>query len=114
MICVECGKPIQHVMKIFGDVDNHNIRLTRCRYCRKSADKYVEYEYMLILIDLILHKIQVYRHIIFNRLPYVDVWIPVRPLLSPSLLTPSSAQDVVSRAEKIMEISLRTSRSGYI
>lgn len=73
MICVECGKPCQQVVKVFG---SQNIRLTRCRSCNSTADKYVEYEIVLIFLDLLLHKIQVYRHLIFNRLPYSESGIP--------------------------------------
>jgi len=53
-----------------------NIRLSRCKSCHSISDKYVEYEFVLIFIDLLLHKTQVYRHLIFNRLEFSEVWIP--------------------------------------
>ena len=34
--------------------------------CREVVDKYVEYDGMIILLDVILHKRQAYRHILYN------------------------------------------------
>ena len=39
----------------------------RCINCFSVVDKYVEFEIIIIAIDVILHKIQAYRHILFNR-----------------------------------------------
>lgn len=36
-------------------------------FCRTTADKYVEYEAVLLFIDMVLHKVAVYRHLLFNR-----------------------------------------------
>eukprot|EP00474_Spongospora_subterranea_P006509 CRZ06967.1 hypothetical protein [Spongospora subterranea] len=69
MICVECAADVVDVYKEFS---TGNARLTRCGSCKKAADKYVEFETMLIILDLILHKIQVYRHILFNVFPNMD------------------------------------------
>ena len=54
-----------------------NIRLVRCSGNKCSggkaqaqvADKYVEYEMILVLIDVILHRIPAFRHLLFNRYP---------------------------------------------
>ena len=35
--------------------------------CHNVADKYIEYELLLVSIDLILLREQAYRHILFNR-----------------------------------------------
>ena len=35
--------------------------------CHCVADKYIEYELLLVSIDLILLREQAYRHILFNR-----------------------------------------------
>eukprot|EP00920_Eleutheroschizon_duboscqi_P028510 GHVT01069440.1.p1 GENE.GHVT01069440.1~~GHVT01069440.1.p1 ORF type:complete len:663 (+),score=63.07 GHVT01069440.1:357-2345(+) len=68
-ICVECGSSVSHTYREFG---KGNIRLTCCDRCGEVADRYVEYDALLILLELILHKEQAYRHILFNRLAYVD------------------------------------------
>lgn len=43
--------------------------------CHHVADHYIEYELVLIVLDIALHKIQAYRHILFNRRPYCDLSI---------------------------------------
>ena len=52
-----------------------SIRLVRCSGNKCSggkaqaqvADKYVEYEMILVLIDVILHRVPAFRHLLFNR-----------------------------------------------
>lgn len=41
-------------------------------HCKRFADKYIEHDYVIIFIDMLLHKPQVYRHLLFNRLDYRD------------------------------------------
>eukprot|EP00696_Hemimastix_kukwesjijk_P001560 gnl/Hemi2/11936_TR4073_c0_g6_i1.p1 gnl/Hemi2/11936_TR4073_c0_g6~~gnl/Hemi2/11936_TR4073_c0_g6_i1.p1 ORF type:complete len:264 (-),score=52.31 gnl/Hemi2/11936_TR4073_c0_g6_i1:5-796(-) len=67
--CVQCGK---HVGTVFKEFSHGNIRLTRCDRCDDVADKYVEYESVIIVLDLILHKPAVYRHLLFNRFDAKD------------------------------------------
>ncbi|KAL8677749.1 MAG: hypothetical protein Q9186_005859 [Xanthomendoza sp. 1 TL-2023] len=57
------GKPKTAPAVIGGDV-----RLTQCPRCKRFADKYVEHDYIVLFIDLVLVKPQVYRHLLFNRL----------------------------------------------
>ncbi|CDK28430.1 unnamed protein product [Kuraishia capsulata CBS 1993] len=65
MICVECSEPIEALYyKYKGD----HIKLTVCDVCHKVADKYVEYDNVLLFIDLMLLKQQAYRHLIYNHL----------------------------------------------
>ncbi|CBZ53353.1 Protein arv1, related [Neospora caninum Liverpool] len=75
VVCVECSVPLSSTCRRFPP-HFQNIRLTRCAACGKTADKYVEYEVLLIFIDLLLHKPQAYRHLIFNRLPYAETGVP--------------------------------------
>jgi hypothetical protein len=71
-VCVECGAAVESVYKEFS---KGNIRLTRCEACGKLADKYVEFELILLVLDLLLHKTQVYRHILFNRIAkHSTIW----------------------------------------
>lgn len=63
MKCVECGQPIS---KLWEEPVKGNITLTICSSCNKIADKFIEYDYTLIFLNLILSKTQVYRHILFN------------------------------------------------
>jgi len=66
--CVQCGaRSKDPLYKEYGQrSDSGNIRLTRCSSCDSRLDKYLEYDPVLITIDLILHKVEVYRHLLFN------------------------------------------------
>ncbi|CAM9291140.1 unnamed protein product [Ectocarpus sp. 4 AP-2014] len=66
-VCVECGRP---VALLFREYNKGNIRLGRCSYCLSVADKYIEWEFVLIAIDLALHRVQAYRHLLFNMRPF--------------------------------------------
>lgn len=85
MICVECGSPVPHAFREYG---KGNIRLTRCDNCHCLADKYVEFEFIIIFLDLLLLRPQVYRHLLFNRMPYHDKGLDLYcyPLLAVYLL----------------------------
>lgn len=43
-----------------------DVRLMQCPRCKRFADKYVEHDFVVLFIDLILVKPQVYRHLLFN------------------------------------------------
>lgn len=58
-VCVECAKPVPSVVQ-------HADRLTQCDSCGSFADKYVEYEPALIVLDMLLHRPSVYRHLLHN------------------------------------------------
>ncbi|CAG8454838.1 2994_t:CDS:2 [Rhizophagus irregularis] len=73
--CVECGAPVTN---LYTEYSKGNIRLTPCEKCKKFADKYVEHDFVIIFIDMLLHKPQVYRHLLFNRLEYRDHGIDVK------------------------------------
>lgn len=64
-MCIECAHP---VTSLYTAYSSNNIRLTACPNCNKFADKYIEHDSVLIFIDLVLIKPQVYRHLAFNRL----------------------------------------------
>ena len=51
MICIECMSPVQ---TLYTSYSLSNIRLTACPQCNKFADKYIEYDNVLIFIDLLL------------------------------------------------------------
>ncbi|CAK7240982.1 MAG: hypothetical protein STHCBS139747_002439 [Sporothrix thermara] len=71
-ICIECQYPVQTLWTEYsgaGDKSSgHNIRLTVCRNCGQFCDKYVEHDFVVIFIDLVLIKPQVYRHLLHNTL----------------------------------------------
>ncbi|KAG0012756.1 sterol homeostasis protein [Entomortierella chlamydospora] len=63
------------VSSLYTEYSKGNIRLTYCEHCKKLADKYVEHDFVIIFVDMMLHKKPVYRHLLFNRLPYRDTGI---------------------------------------
>ncbi|KAK3149147.1 hypothetical protein QOZ80_3AG0213580 [Eleusine coracana subsp. coracana] len=63
--CVGCGR---RVRTLFVQYSPGNIRLMKCDSCKAVADPYIECEFMIILIDLILHKTRAYRHLLVNKL----------------------------------------------
>mmetsp|Transcript_24710 Transcript_24710/g.43543 ORF Transcript_24710/g.43543 Transcript_24710/m.43543 type:complete len:151 (+) Transcript_24710:141-593(+) len=63
MRCVECSKWVD---RLYNEVLKGHLALTNCEHCGKVADKYVEYEYTIIFLNLLLCKPQVYRHLLFN------------------------------------------------
>ncbi|KAL4211725.1 sterol homeostasis protein [Rhizopus azygosporus] len=67
--CVECGASVKN---LFTQYSKDNIRLTTCEQCNQFADKYIEHDFVVIFIDMLLHKPQVYRHILFNRITEQD------------------------------------------
>ncbi|EQK98135.1 Arv1-like family protein [Ophiocordyceps sinensis CO18] len=71
-ICIECRHPVKTLWTQYsgaGDQSGgHNIRLTVCRQCGGFCDKYVEHDFVVLFIDLVLIKPQVYRHLLHNTL----------------------------------------------
>ncbi|XP_075080879.1 protein ARV 2-like isoform X1 [Nicotiana tabacum] len=62
--CVQCGFS---VTTLYIQYSPGNIRLMKCGNCKAIADEYIECELMILVIDLILHKIRAYRHLFYNR-----------------------------------------------
>jgi hypothetical protein len=64
LVCVECGSKVDSLYK---EIRKGDIRLTICGHCHRIADKYIEWDIPLLIVDLILQRPPVYRHILFNR-----------------------------------------------
>ncbi|KAK4194780.1 Arv1-like family-domain-containing protein [Triangularia verruculosa] len=77
-ICIECRHPVKTLWREGGGSTTkqggggggggHNIRLTVCKNCGRFCDKYVEHDFVVLFIDLVLIKPQVYRHLLHNTL----------------------------------------------
>ncbi|XP_004493388.1 protein ARV 2-like isoform X2 [Cicer arietinum] len=61
--CIQCGFTIK---TLYLQYSPGNIRLMKCDNCKAVADEYIECEFMIIVIDLILHKPKAYRHLLYN------------------------------------------------
>jgi len=63
MICVECGHELESTTHThFGTTE-----LTRCDRCHEISDPYVEFELVIICLDIVLQRVQAFRHLLFNR-----------------------------------------------
>jgi hypothetical protein len=64
-ICIECRHPVKTLWTEYSGAGGakggggHNIRLTVCRNCGNFCDKYVEHDFVVMFIDLVLIKPQV-------------------------------------------------------
>ncbi|CAK9319250.1 unnamed protein product [Citrullus colocynthis] len=63
--CVQCGFRMNQLFVLYSP---GNMHLMKCDNCKSVADEYIEFEVMIVLIDLILHKRQAYRHLLYNLL----------------------------------------------
>lgn len=63
-ICIECRHPVKTLWREGGGDKSggHNIRLTVCKNCGRFCDKYVEHDFVVLFIDLVLIKPQVRSH----------------------------------------------------
>ncbi|KAF2684344.1 Arv1-like protein [Lentithecium fluviatile CBS 122367] len=112
-ICISCRYPVKTLYTSYSKADDRalgkGVRLTQCPRCKQFADKYVEHDYVVLFIDLVLIKPEVYRHLLFNRLGREDdkfdrsilrlgillllfdvylTWARIEKLSLPSRLTP--------------------------
>lgn len=61
--CVNCGHPLKELTVVYSPTIQ---KLTECDKCHETADKLIEFETIVIIIDLILLSIQAQRHVLFN------------------------------------------------
>ena len=66
-ICMECRFPVPILYTTYSKADDKalgkGVRLTQCPRCKRFADKYVEHDFVVLFIDLVLIKPQVGRRI---------------------------------------------------
>ena len=71
-ICIECSYPVSHLYSTYSRADDRalgkGVRLTQCPRCQRFADKYVEYDFVVIFIDLVLIKPQVVTRNVWRRI----------------------------------------------
>ncbi|KAI0833409.1 Arv1-domain-containing protein [Trametes gibbosa] len=64
-ICTSCAQPTPYLYTVYDSA--YNFRLEQCTACHAFADPYVEHDALTLLLDLILLKRDVYRHLLYNR-----------------------------------------------
>ena len=61
--CIECGASIS---SLYTDYKAGSIKISHCQKCGSVADKYVEYDPVIIFLDAMLLQPQPYRHLLIN------------------------------------------------
>lgn len=64
MICVECKNP--NIQQLYTELKSKYIQMTVCPECGKLADKYIEFDNVILFLDVLLLKPQAYRHLAYN------------------------------------------------
>ncbi|TKR87348.1 hypothetical protein L596_011759 [Steinernema carpocapsae] len=62
-VCINCDSPSS---SIYQEYSKDVIRITECKKCGEIVDKYVEYDIVLVIMDLTLQYISAYRHLLIN------------------------------------------------
>lgn len=61
--CVNCGHQLKELYKTYSPTIQ---KLTECEKCGLIADSYIEFELLVIIIDLVLLSSQAQRHVLYN------------------------------------------------
>ncbi|XP_063530058.1 protein ARV1 [Cydia strobilella] len=61
--CVNCGEASAALYKTYGP---SVLKLTKCVKCNRIVDKYVEYDPVIVMIDLVLISKEAQRHVLYN------------------------------------------------
>ncbi|KAJ3730922.1 Arv1-domain-containing protein [Lentinula guzmanii] len=64
-VCTTCTHWLPHLYTVYQSA--YNLRLEQCPNCHSFADPYVEHDELTLVIDLLLLKRAVYRHLLYNR-----------------------------------------------
>ncbi|XP_021945249.1 protein ARV1 isoform X1 [Folsomia candida] len=63
--CIQCGHPAPQVYKTYAN--GNLVKLLPCKSCGELMDKYVEYDNIIIALNLILLNPMAYRHVLLNH-----------------------------------------------
>ncbi|KAG6447853.1 hypothetical protein O3G_MSEX005161 [Manduca sexta] len=61
--CVNCGEAAAALFRNYGP---SVLKLTKCEECKGVVDKYIEYDPVIVMIDLVLMSREAQRHVIYN------------------------------------------------
>ncbi|XP_031633824.1 protein ARV1 [Contarinia nasturtii] len=62
-ICINCGHPTD---ELYTKYSANVMKIANCEKCHQIADKYIEFEPIVIVIDLVLLSRPTYRHVLYN------------------------------------------------
>src|SRR5687768_9164324 len=64
--CINCLTPTGSLYRIYNSPTS--VKLIQCTKCHDDVDDYIERDWLLVVIDLILLREEAYRHVLCNRL----------------------------------------------
>ncbi|CAL8110578.1 unnamed protein product [Orchesella dallaii] len=71
--CVHCGHLSPHIYKTYALSSENLMKLLECRKCGKLVDKYIEYDVIIVAVNLLLLHQPAYRHVLLND-PFSSFW----------------------------------------
>ncbi|KAL3795624.1 hypothetical protein ACHAW5_002820 [Stephanodiscus triporus] len=71
LICTHCTRPTDALYKVYSNPGW--IQLTTCDGCGNDVDPYIEREWLLVVLDCVLHRPGAFRHLLYNREPFRDI-----------------------------------------
>lgn len=66
--CIECLTPSVTLFRQISPSSPSSIKLTKCIFCRKDVDPYIEREWILVFLDVLLHRLSANRHFYLHRM----------------------------------------------
>ena len=69
--CTSCASPTSSLYKVYSTPGS--IQLTTCKRCGNDVDPYIEREWLLVVMDCVLHRPEAFRHVLYNREPFATI-----------------------------------------
>ena len=70
-VCTSCTSPTSSLYKVYSTPGS--IQLTTCKGCGNDVDPYIEREWLLVVMDCVLHRPEAFRHALYNREPFATI-----------------------------------------
>ncbi|KAL7296622.1 hypothetical protein TKK_0010042 [Trichogramma kaykai] len=106
--CISCGAQVQELYRQYSPTV---LKIVKCEECGEFADKYVEYDPVIVLVDMVLLDKAAYRHLLYNS-NFKAYWkLVIILLLSESFIRWSNKRQQFEESGQLM--SFRSERNFY-
>lgn len=82
LVCTNCRRPTDTLYRVFSNPGS--IQLTTCVSCGRDVDPYIEREWLLVIMDCVLHRPEAFLHVLYNRAPLCDLRVVVGEKAAPT------------------------------
>ncbi|XP_037036404.1 protein ARV1 [Bradysia coprophila] len=114
-VCINCGAPVKELHKKYS---SSVLKIMSCVACKQIADKYIEFEPIIILIDLVLLSQSAFRHVMYNTTFKIYAKVLVVQLLFESYIiwidVPKPLNKVEYASEKEFYFSFLLTAIDYV